>query len=57
MPDALAEWDGSDVRIRVMNANGTGDHTILANMRFSVESRWPTGNKIVFMSLMDADAG
>jgi len=37
--------------IRIMNANGTGDHTILADTRFSIEPR-SVHNKIVFMSLM-----
>jgi Tol biopolymer transport system component len=40
--------------IRVMNADGTGDHSILANTRFSVEPRWSVKNQIVFMSLMNS---
>jgi Tol biopolymer transport system component len=39
--------------IRVMNADGTGDHAILANTLFSVEPRWSINGQIVFMSLMD----
>ncbi len=38
--------------IRVMNADGTGDHAILANTLFSVEPRWSVNNQVVFMSLM-----
>jgi len=38
--------------IRIMNADGTGDHSILANTLFSVEPRWSANNEIVFMSLM-----
>jgi Tol biopolymer transport system component len=38
--------------IRVMNADGTGDHAILANTLFSVEPRWSVNNQLVFMSLM-----
>jgi TolB protein len=38
--------------IRVMNADGTGDHAILAGTLFSVEPRWSTSNQVVFMSLM-----
>jgi TolB protein len=40
--------------IRVMNVDGTGDHVILANTRFSVEPRWSVKDQIVFMSLMDS---
>jgi Tol biopolymer transport system component len=39
--------------IRVMNADGTGDHVILANTLFSVEPRWSVSNQVVFMSLMN----
>lgn len=39
--------------IRVRNADGTGDHAILANTRFSVEPRWSVNDSIVFMSLMN----
>jgi Tol biopolymer transport system component len=39
--------------IRVMNADGTGDHAILANTPFSVELRWSVNDSIVFMSLMN----
>jgi Tol biopolymer transport system component len=39
--------------IRVMNADGTGDHAVLANTVFSVEPRWSVNNQIVFMSLMN----
>lgn len=38
--------------IRVMNADGSGDHAILADTVFSVEPRWSVNNQIVFMSLM-----
>ncbi len=38
--------------IRVMNADGSGDHAILSNVLFSVEPRWSVNNRIVFMSLM-----
>lgn len=39
--------------IRVMNADGTGDHAILTHTRFSVEPRWSINNQITFMSYMD----
>jgi Tol biopolymer transport system component len=39
--------------IRVMNADGTGDHAILANTVFSVEPRWSVNGQLVFMSLMN----
>ena len=39
-------------QIRVMNANGTGDHVILGPTRFSIEPRWSVRNQIVFASLM-----
>jgi Tol biopolymer transport system component len=39
--------------IRVMNADGSGDHAILANTTFSVEPRWSVNDRIVFMSLMN----
>ncbi|MGI8551853.1 MAG: TolB family protein [Dehalococcoidia bacterium] len=39
--------------IRIMNADGTGDRTILANTSFSVEPQWSVNNRIVFMSLMN----
>jgi Tol biopolymer transport system component len=38
--------------IRVMNADGTGDHAILAKSVFSVEPRWSIKDQVVFMSLM-----
>jgi Tol biopolymer transport system component len=38
--------------VRIMNADGTGDHSILADTLFSVEPRWSVNNQIVFMSLM-----
>ena len=38
--------------LRVMNVDGSGDHSILQNVRFAVEPRWSIDNKIVFMSLM-----
>ncbi len=39
--------------IRVMQADGTDDHAILANTLFSVEPRWSVNNQVVFMSLMN----
>ena len=39
--------------IRVMNADGTDDHAILASKLFSVEPRWSVNNNIMFMSLMN----
>ena len=42
--------------IRVMNADGTGDHAILANTVFSVEPRWSVTRQITFMSLMHGSA-
>jgi Tol biopolymer transport system component len=39
--------------IRIMYADGSGDHAILANTLFSVEPRWSVDNQVVFMSLMD----
>ena len=36
-----------------MNADGTGDHAILANTVFSVEPRWSVNDQLVFMSLMN----
>jgi Tol biopolymer transport system component len=50
LPDGPAPMTDIDI----MNANGTGNHTILANTRFSVEPRWSSRNQIVFMSLMDS---
>jgi TolB protein len=38
--------------IRVMNADGSGDHAILSDTLFSVEPRWSVNNQIVFMSYM-----
>lgn len=38
--------------IRVMNADGTNDHAVLANTTFSVEPRWSVKNQLVFMSMM-----
>jgi TolB protein len=38
--------------IRIMNADGTGDHVILADTTFSVEPRWSINDQVVFMSLM-----
>ncbi|MGH7728264.1 MAG: hypothetical protein ACREM2_05690 [Vulcanimicrobiaceae bacterium] len=43
--------------IRIMNADGTDDHAILANTLFSVEPWWSVNNRIVFMSLMKTGAG
>jgi Tol biopolymer transport system component len=39
--------------LRVMKADGTDDHEILAETLFSVEPRWSVNNQIVFMSLMN----
>ena len=39
--------------IRVMNADGTGDHLVLANVVFGVEPRWSVNNTIAFMSYAD----
>lgn len=39
--------------IRVMNADGTGDHAILSDTRFSVEPRWSVNGRIAFMSYMN----
>jgi TolB protein len=38
--------------IRIMNADGTGDHAILSDTVFSVEPRWSVNNQVVFMSYM-----
>jgi Tol biopolymer transport system component len=38
--------------IRVMDADGAGDHAILANTVFSVEPRWSVNGQIAFMSLV-----
>jgi len=38
--------------LRAMSADGTGDRAILADTKFSVEPRWSTSDRIVFMSLM-----
>ena len=40
--------------IRIMNADGTGDHAVLAGTLFSVEPRWSVQNRLVFMSLMSS---
>jgi Tol biopolymer transport system component len=39
-------------QIRVMNADGTGDHVILGRTRVSIEPRWSVRNQIIFASLM-----
>jgi Tol biopolymer transport system component len=39
--------------MHVMNADGTGDHVILANAGLSIEPRWSSRNQLVFMSLMN----
>lgn len=39
--------------IRIMNADGTNDHAILANTVFSVEPRWSVRDQLTFMSLMN----
>ena len=38
--------------IRMMNADGTADHSVLANTTFSVEPRWSVNDQLVFMSMM-----
>jgi Tol biopolymer transport system component len=38
--------------IRIMNADGTGDHAVLSSTPFSVEPRWSANGQVVFMSLM-----
>ena len=43
--------------IRVMNADGTGDHVILPSGDFSVEPRWSVNNEVVFMSHMNDPNG
>jgi Tol biopolymer transport system component len=40
--------------IRIMNADGTGDHAVLLNTLFSVEPRWSVNNQLVFMSYMNS---
>ena len=40
--------------IRIMNADGTGDHAVLANTLFSVEPRWSVNNQLAFMSYMNS---
>jgi TolB protein len=40
--------------LRIMNADGSGDHAVLANTLFSVEARWSINNQLVFMSLMNS---
>ena len=42
--------------IRVMNADGSGDHAVLENVLFSVEPRWSVNNQVVFMSYMNKSA-
>jgi Tol biopolymer transport system component len=42
-----------NTEIHIMNADGTGDYTILPSTLFSVEPRWSSANQIVFMSYMD----
>jgi Tol biopolymer transport system component len=42
--------------IRVMNADGSGDHAILPNTVFSVEPWWSVNNQIVFDSMMNSRA-
>jgi len=38
--------------LRIMDADGTADHSVLAATTFSVEPRWSVNDQIVFMSLM-----
>jgi TolB protein len=47
-PDVPPQTD-----LRIMNADGTGDHVVLANTKFSVEPRWSINNTLTFMSYMD----
>lgn len=39
--------------IRIMNADGLGDHAVLPNTVFSVEPRWSVNGQLVFMSMMN----
>jgi TolB protein len=39
--------------IRIMNADGRGDHAVLSDTLFSVEPRWSVNGQLVFMSLMN----
>jgi TolB protein len=39
--------------IRIMNADGSADHSVLSATTFSVEPRWSVNDQIVFMSLMN----
>jgi Tol biopolymer transport system component len=38
--------------IRIMNADGSGDHAVLANTVFSVEPQWSVNGQLVFMSYL-----
>jgi dipeptidyl aminopeptidase/acylaminoacyl peptidase len=40
--------------IRIMNADGSGDHAVLADTLFSVEPRWSVDDRLVFMSYMNS---
>jgi Tol biopolymer transport system component len=40
--------------IRIMNADGTGDHAVLPDTKFSVEPRWSVNDQLVFMSYMNS---
>jgi Tol biopolymer transport system component len=40
--------------IRIMNADGTNDHLVLANLVLGIEPRWSVQDLIVFMSYADA---
>ncbi len=42
-----------ETEIHIMNADGSGDKTILPQSEFSVEPRWSAANQIVFMSRMN----
>lgn len=39
--------------IRIMNADGSGDHAVLTNVLSAVRPRWSVAGQIVFMSYMD----
>lgn len=38
--------------LRIMSADGTGDHALLTNTLFSIEPRWSSQGQIVFVSMM-----
>ncbi len=45
------------VDVRIINADGTGDHAILADALFAVEPRWSSRGQIVFMSYLSGEPG